>query len=314
MKRTLLFALSATLLLATNAQTVIYSDDFESFTAGDMVAATDPVNWAIWPGGGDQVITTAFANSGANSIACIAATAAGGPGDLLLRLGDKTTGSYTLSWNMYVPAGKGGYFNIQHIEIPAAGSFAAEVIFVDGGTISGMAAGDSITGTFPQDTWFSVGMLFDLTAMTAVITVDGNVLSSFAFNTLTDGMAGPNQLGSIDFYSYGGGAPALGEFYIDDVLYVDLATDISVGENSASNTISIYPVPTHNLLSITNGNANGAASWQLVDLNGRLVMNAVQTIAAGTTDQVDISGLASGIYMMEIQSSNTRERHRIVRN
>jgi hypothetical protein len=51
-----------------------------------------------------------------------------------------------------------------------------------------------------------------------------------------------------------------------------------------------------------------------VDLNGRLVMNAVQTIAAGTTDQVDISGLASGIYMMEIQSSNTRERHRIVRN
>ncbi|MBK7298425.1 MAG: T9SS type A sorting domain-containing protein [Flavobacteriales bacterium] len=314
MKRTLLFAFSATLLFAANAQTVIYSDDFESYAAGDMVAATNPTNWAIWAGGADQVISTAFANSGTNSIACIATAAAGGPGDLLLRLGDKTTGSYALPWNMYVPTGKGGYFNIQHIEIPAAGSFAAEVILQDGGAISGMAAGDSITGTYPQDAWFSVAMAFDLTAMTAVIMVDGNMVSSFAFNTLTDGAAGPNQLGSIDFFSYGGGTPTVGEFYVDDVVYVDMSTDISVGENSASNAVSIYPVPADNVLSIANGNGNGAASWQLIDLNGRVVMTAGHTVAAGTTDHVDISGLASGIYMMEIESGNMRERHRIVRN
>ena len=313
MKRTLLFAFSTTLLLAANAQTVIYADDFESFTAGDLVAGTNPTNWGIWDGGADQVISTAYALSGTNSIACIATAAAGGPGDLLLLLGDRTTGSYGLSWNMYVPAGKGGYFNVQHIETPVAGSFAAEVNLLNGGTISGMAAGDSITGTYPNDAWFTVAMAFDLGAMSAVISIDGNIVSVFPFNTLTDGTAGPNQLGSIDFFSYGGGAPTVGEFYIDDVVYVDLS-DVSVGENSASSAFSIYPVPTDNSLSIANGNANGAASWQLVDLNGRVVMNAVRKIVAGSTDQVDISSLAPGIYMMEIVSGDTRERHRIVRN
>ena len=43
-----------------------------------------------------------------------------GPQDALLYLGNETTGDYTLRWNMYVPSGNEGYFNVQGT-IPASG-------------------------------------------------------------------------------------------------------------------------------------------------------------------------------------------------
>ncbi|HRH38207.1 MAG TPA: hypothetical protein PK760_07675, partial [Flavobacteriales bacterium] len=156
MKRSLLFGTTALLLTAASSQTVIIDEDFDTYTEGSGMSVNDPANWAIWSGGADQVVSTAHALSGTQGLACISTSAAnGGPGDQLLLLGDQTAGRFALTWSMYIPSGKGGYFNIQHAEDVGTPSFAAEVIFAD--TVVTVTANNAdATGTFPYDAWFSV--------------------------------------------------------------------------------------------------------------------------------------------------------------
>jgi len=314
MKRTLLLLTSVSLITAVSAQNVLITENFDSYADGAAISVSDPVNWAIWlPGGADQVVSTAQAHSGANSMGCVSTVAAGGPGDLLLLLGDQTVGSYILSWWMYIPTGKGGYFNIQHTEDVTTPSFAAEVIFADGGTIGGMANNVAIAGTYAQDTWFQVNLFIDLDNVTASFLIDLTPVATWPFNTETDGAVGPNQLGAIDFYSYGGGAPTLGEFYIDDVSYIHLST-IGVEESARTESFSVYPVPSSNSLTIANNGSNAAAQWRLLDMSGREVMTSAALVMPGSQTVADISDLATGTYTMELTHGGMRERHAVVRN
>ena len=313
MKRTLLLLSSVALVIAASAQTTLYSDNFDGYTAGADVSVANPVNWSVWPGGGDQVISTTYAHSGANSMGCVSTVVGGGPGDLLLLLGDKTAGSHLLSWWMYIPAGKGGYFNIQHTQDVTTPSFAAEVILEDGGVISGMANNVALAGTYPQDTWFQVNLFIDLDNVTASFLIDLTPIATWPFDTETDGAAGPNQLGAIDFYSYGGGAPTIGEYYVDDVSYLHIST-IGIGENALANAFSVYPVPSNDAITIANNSGNNAAQWRMMDMSGREVMTSSAMVVPGSTSEVDITGLAPGAYTMELMDGGVRERHTVVRN
>lgn len=312
--RTPLLVLSCLgLVAAASAQTVLYTENFDSFTAGNDISQSNPVNWAVWPGGGDQVVSTDQANSGANSMGCISTTAGGGPGDLLLLLGDKTTGSYALSWWMYIPSGNGGYFNIQHTEDVTTPSFAAEIIFGDAGVISGMANNVAIAGTYPQGAWFQVNLFIDLANVTASFLIGTTPVATWPFDTETDGAAGPNQLGAIDFYSYGGGAPTIGVYYVDDLAYLQLPI-IGVNEVVGPSAFSVYPVPSNNTITIANEGSTEAAQWRIMDMSGRQVMTSTALVLPGTKITADISSLAPGAYTMEMTYDNVRERHTVVRN
>ena len=313
MKRTLLLLTSVSLLTAVSAQNVLITENFDGYPAGQDITTLNPTYFGVWPGGGGAPTSTTYAHSGANSVEFVATTAAGGPGDVLLLLGDQTVGSYILSWWMYIPTGKGGYFNIQHTEDVTTPSFAAEVIFADGGTIGGMANNVAIAGTYAQDTWFQVNLFIDLDNVTASFLIDLTPVATWPFNTETDGAVGPNQLGAIDFYSYGGGAPTLGEFYIDDVSYIHLST-IGVEETARAESFSVYPVPSSNSLTIANNGSNAAAQWRLLDMSGREVMTSTALVMPGSQTVADISGLATGTYTMELTHGGMRERHAVVRN
>ncbi|MEO8069424.1 MAG: T9SS type A sorting domain-containing protein [Flavobacteriales bacterium] len=313
--RTPLLVLSCLgLFAAANAQTVLYTENFDGFTVGADISQSNPVNWSVWPGGGDQVVSTDQANSGANSMGCISTdAAAGGPGDLLLLLGDKTTGSYALSWWMYIPAGNGGYFNIQHTEDVATPSFAAEVIFEDAGVISGMANNVAIAGTYPQGAWFQVNLFIDLANVTASFLIGTTIVATWPFDTETDGAAGPNQLGAIDFYSFGGGAPTLGTYYVDDLAYLQIPI-IGISEIAGPSAFSVYPVPSSNTITIANDGSNYAAQWRLMDMSGREVLTSSALVLPGSKSVADISSLAMGAYTMELTHGDMRERHTVVRN
>jgi len=313
MKKPLLLLCSVALITAASAQTVLILENFEAYPAGAAPATVNPLYWALWPGGGDQVVTDSIAHGSTKSMACIATTTGGGPGDLLLKLGDKTSGSYGLSWWMYVPAGKGGYFNIQHIEAVTTGSFAAEVKFRDGGTVWLLTEGDSVSGSYPQDAWFQVNMFFDLAAQEASLLIGLTPIDTWAFNTLSTGATGPNQLGAINFYSFGGAAPTLGEYYVDDISYIQLPS-IGIEETSSSNAFNVYPVPSSNTITIANERSNDAAQWRMLDMSGREVMASTARVVAGGKSVVDISALALGAYTMEVLHGNVRERHTVVRN
>ncbi|MBP5206775.1 MAG: hypothetical protein J6Z44_08305, partial [Bacteroidales bacterium] len=104
----LMFVFAATSLMF--AQTVVFSDNFDSYTAGSHLAQSNSA-WTTWsnaPGGAeDGVISTAQAVSTPNSLYI------SGSNDQVYPFGNYTTGHYTLTFNYYVPStGNGAYFNI----------------------------------------------------------------------------------------------------------------------------------------------------------------------------------------------------------
>lgn len=293
MKKLLLvpFACAATM---ASAQTILLQESFDTYTEGSGMVDNDPTHWAVWPGGEDQAISGALFQSPSNSMHCLSTDAAnGGPGDLLLLLGDRTGGSYALSWSMYIPAGQGAYFNIQHTEDVTTPSFAAEVIF-SGGAVTGSVNNTDLAGAYPDDTWFSVVMVIDLNNVLATLVVNGSSVASWPFNTETDGAAGLNQLGAIDFFSYGGGS-ALGDFYVDDVLYMDIS---GIGMDEATNDLLFFgPNPVDDVLTITLADNQGARV-EVTDASGKLCR--LPTPTNGARLQVDMADMAPGLYTVRI--------------
>lgn len=299
-----------------NAQSVIFTENFEAYTAGAFLAESAGDPWTTWsdaPGGSEDVmISTDQAYSGTNSVEFEGA-AAGGPGDIVLKLGDRTTGMYALNWWMYVPTGNGAYFNIQHDETPGI-EWGLDVMFLADGTIETVA--DDVTNattTYPHDEWFEVTMVIDLAMMEGVFVVNQNDPISWDFDTQVTGGAGMNQLGAINFFTYAGGTD-VPHFYLDDVSFIDLS-NVSVVENTIQDAV-LYPNPVKDVLTIEVPTASGNAIVSIVDVTGRTVIEGASFMQQGAIarTQLDMSGMPQGLYMIRIQDGATESVHRVVRN
>jgi len=221
MKRILLiFTLSLSLISLGVSQTTLFSDDFESFNAGDHVAQSDASGfWTTWSGatGGseDGVISTDYNNtaSGANSMLI------SGSNDQILKLGNKTSGTYEINFYVYIETGYGGYFNFQKYEAPG-NEWAVEVYFHEDGTGRLDQNGDH-TFSYPKDTWFLVTTTVDLDNDQATMDINGVQVHQWPFSQKADGTSGTLQLGGIDFFAgvenNSGETP---KCYFDDVEYI----------------------------------------------------------------------------------------------
>lgn len=206
----------------TQIFTALYDDDFEAFNAGEYVAEEIPEWWTTWsnlPGSTeDALFTDEQASSGDLSFKVDGVT------DLILKLGDKTAGFFEVTWMMYVPTGNTGYYNFQHIEAPG-NEWAVDIFFNPGG--AGELTENNITTSFSysQDTWFEVKHMIDLDSDLAEFYLDGTLIHSWVWSTISSGGPGSNQLGSVDFYAYDGTGTPL--YYVDDVFYTQVggATD-----------------------------------------------------------------------------------------
>ncbi len=297
--------------LATTGQTTLIDESFDAYAEGSGMVANDPDHWAVWPGGEDQAVSTAFAQSGTNSLACISTdAAAGGPGDLLLLLGDKTTGIYDLGWSMYIPAGKGGYFNMQHTEDVTTPLFALEVTFA-GGTITATADNTDLTGTYASDEWFDILINVDVDNAGAALFVNGTPLITWPFDTETDGTASDSQLGAIDFFSYGDGTD-IGEFYIDDVSYVQQSGGIGMAELGVDGALA-FPNPMRDGLYVTlQQPLSLQATVELVDVTGQRVSAPV--FISSRSLRFAVEDIAAGIYFVRITDGERRIVERVVKN
>ncbi|PIE88770.1 MAG: hypothetical protein CSA04_00160, partial [Bacteroidetes bacterium] len=85
-------------------------DDFESYNVGEQLAAQNPDLWTTWsnaPGGGeDPFISADQAQSGTKSAVIETGN------DCVLPLGDLTEGKYKLRFDIFVPQGFVGYYNV----------------------------------------------------------------------------------------------------------------------------------------------------------------------------------------------------------
>jgi len=238
-----LFTLSIIFIFSGYAQTTLFSDDFESFNAGDHVAQNDASGyWTTWSGatgGSEDGVVSAdynYTTSGANSMMI------SGSNDQILKLGNKTSGTYEINFYYYVETGFGGYFNFQKYEAPG-NEWAVEVYFHEDGTGRLDQNGDH-TFTYPKDTWFLITTTIDLDADLATMSINGTQVHQWPFSQQADGTAGTLQLGGIDFFA--GVEQSSGEtpkFYTDDVEYIQTVqgsdppqVDVSVTDITTSGT------------------------------------------------------------------------------
>ena len=182
-------------------------DNFDAYTAGEALGPGASW-WTTWSGteGGseDALVSADFAYSGANS----ALIPEGGTTDAILKLGNLTTGKYHLTWQMYIPDTKIGYYNIQESETPGV-AWNYEVYF--GNVTSGtgdIIAPTTATFTYPVGEWFEAEHIIDLDANTMEIYYDGVLVLEYEYL---------GSIGAIDFYS----AAANNKCYIDDVVLME---------------------------------------------------------------------------------------------
>lgn len=199
------------MLLGFNCIAQPIMDDIDSYTLGAIGPQAD--HWTTWSGneGGadDGIVSDEQASSGTQSMLI----AEGQTQDVVLKLGNKGSGVYKVSWNMYIPAGSSAYWNIQETEAPGTAwnleaSFGADNLGEPGtlGTATIQQTGD--TFEYAEDTWMFFEHIFDLDNNTVSLTMDGVEVTNFEY---------PGNLGGVNFFSINDA----NRYYIDDVSFTE---------------------------------------------------------------------------------------------
>ncbi len=285
-----------------------YTQNFDTLTVGDYIGVEDP-NWTTWSGvtgtTEDAKVDAAQASSGNNSLYFNSTLAAGGPQDVVLEFGAAhNTGNFVYEHDLYIPAGKGAYFNFQ-AETTIGTTWAADFNFTqDSIMIVGHQSINVIEVSYPVAVWFTFKMEVDLNTNTWEVLINGVSQGTFQNDE--------NQIASIDIYPTNGtsvGGNNLSTFWVDDVsfahtpftlptvnaaaYYIDMGNVTIVGANN---------VPT---VQIRNLGTTAITSFDLqIDYNGNQITETVTNVNIPSmgTYAVDMS---SGILISSNSNSIT---------
>ncbi|MFN8234959.1 MAG: T9SS type A sorting domain-containing protein [Bacteroidia bacterium] len=85
------------------------------------------------------------------------------------------------------------------------------------------------------------------------------------------------------------------------------------GELASANKLNVYPNPTAGVLNVEYTAEKGTAQVTVLDLSGRVVMTQTHANAAGqNTLQLDLSKVAKGAYMLNVQTNGSNNQVRVV--
>lgn len=94
----------------------------------------------------------------------------------------------------------------------------------------------------------------------------------------------------------------------------NLTVDATLGVNDLAldSALSIYPNPTANVFTLTNGSGASLKAMTIVDLNGRII-DTISLTEMDTEKEISIANYATGIYFARISSENAMTVKRIVK-
>ncbi|MFC7358382.1 T9SS type A sorting domain-containing protein [Jejudonia soesokkakensis] len=299
----LLAAVAFATVFSANAQ--FFTDDIESYPLGTI--HTSP--WVSWDGNAgtadDISVSSDQALSGTKSIL----VAEGGVIDGVLDLGNQTSGTYYLDFNMYIPAGKSGYFNIQntvpvgdqwnyHCSFNIDGAAEGEFEFADASGANQGPGTVLAVGSYTPGEWFLISFVIDLDNGTLTMSKDGSVLVD---NTSYTG----DTLGAINFYSLETGAES-NRYYIDDARFQP--TPVAGVDDFSSDNFSVYPNPVRNVLNIQT--TNTVERVVVYDVLGKVVLS---TQPDAISPRIDMSELSSGAYMVNVTIDGASKTVKVIK-
>jgi hypothetical protein len=193
-----------------------FCDDFEAYDESQPLGPQS-MEWTTWSGmeGGaeDGDVSTGQAASGSQSLYIEGTNPMGGPQDVLLLLGNQTSGRYRLQFKLYIPDGYAGYYNIQKTE-SAGQEFAFQLDFTaDGAVMIDAGVGGDAQDTYPHDQWMVIDQIIDLDNDWTTLSIDGRPFHAWPYSNTAFGTGGLGSLGGVDFFPL----DDTYRFYIDDV-------------------------------------------------------------------------------------------------
>ncbi len=159
-----------------------------------------------WAGafGGDTEISTAQSVSSPNSIR-IHDLGTAGLSDIVALFDTISSGTWEIAFDMYIPSGKGAYYNVQqnYIGGGVGNLWGGEVYFLDNGNADIVyTTGSNLAGTFTytQGQWFTMQTIIDLDNDSIWFERNGQSLNiGYQYSLANPG--GPAQFNGINFYS-----------------------------------------------------------------------------------------------------------------
>jgi hypothetical protein len=281
---------------------VIFEDNFDSYTAGGQLACQNPTDWTTWnfipcDATQDAYVSDLYAFSGTNSAVFIQNN------DVVKPLGTQTSGKWDISFMVYVPAGKTGYFNCISQFFATPQWWALDAYFNTGGSCQLNAGEDSAaTFTYAYDTWQSVEVIVDLDNDIGEFWFDGIMIHTWQWTLGSVGQGVPLQLDVVSFW----GATANDEMYIDDFVFTDLSP-VSVENEEIPIDYALhqnYPNPFNPSTTISYSVSElSFVTLKVYDVLGSEIITLVNEEKLVGSYEVEFyaKGLPSGIYFYRLQ-------------
>lgn len=308
----------------TFAQSVIFSDNFDSYTVGSHLAESNPA-WTTWsntPGSAqDGVISDEHYTSPSNSLYI------SGDNDQIYPFNNITSGRYRVTFNMFVPEGGAAYCNVMHHWQDTAFSnlWAFACYFYPDGTGVLKVGGDTVHFSYPFNAWFPVVLDMDLDydheqqqPSMAHMAVNYSHVHTWPFNygenapyDIDDQYwnQGHNYLDAIDFYSsftdYTNTSNIIAcSFYVDDFVVSDY-TGVSVNEYNPIE-VSLYPNPATNHVQIS------ADQIQRVEIYNMLGQRVFDQKFEDDHVIVPTDGMRAGTYAVTVTTRDARTTQKLI--
>ena len=77
--------------------------------------------------------------------------------------------------------------------------------------------------------------------------------------------------------------------------------------------IELYPNPTSGMIYISNEGSTEVFSYELTDLNGKVITSAENAINGTDTTPVDLSKLEPGVYLINVANDNVEHTFRVIK-
>ena len=254
---------------------VPYFEDFETFVAGQQLACLDPVNWMTWSNlpcdtVEDPFISTSYAFSGTNSAKIVQNN------DLVRPLVSQTLGKWLISFMLYIPTGKAGYFNTLAIFGGENSNWGMECYFDSGGGGRLFAGSATVTNfTWVDGSWQMVQLVVDLNIDSAKFYYRGTMIKGWQWTLGANGTGCPLQLDANDFF----GATINDEMYLDNYSFQPFTNtfQLTVNVNNGWNMVSVP--------GLNSPDQNVNTWWPNRDLNTDVFkyLDGYQSIATTTT-------------------------------
>lgn len=226
---------------------------------------------------------------------------------------DLTSGKYSITMNLYVPAGSaGGYIGIGNADMDASGG-QPNALFIAGDTALLMQDDAAMFGqaAIMSNTWHAVEIVIDIDANTSELLVDGTSAGVGAANytALGIGLGGLDLWGTaVDVTQQGVYNP--GDYYYDDLAVADI-TGVGIDEVSPM-VIGVAPNPSNGDFSIDfNDYAFDNASLTITNMIGAVVYNEKLSAVSNSSKNFNLD-LNAGVYVLKVADNTNEFSSRIV--